>query len=226
MAERLRRRRRSTAPLTLSLIALLGIAAGCGDDGGGSGDDAAGTTTAAEATSAPTNASSEPTTAPDGDVDDDDDDDVDDDDDDLCSVVDTTTVAEATGQEVLDATSTTGTGEVQGVGYQTVGCRYQVAPEGELEVQVLVDATGAPATAEVHTALEEASLGLTPSDDFPHEDVAGLGTSAFFLNSLLSNQLFVDTGSSVLLVEGELGDEEAPRAMLVDLAGAAVGVLG
>jgi hypothetical protein len=204
----------------LALLVLLGGAAACGGDDGGESDEEAAATTAAgpaPSTTAPpstTVPSSTTATGSDGA------------DDDLCSVVATDVVAEATGQEVVDTRSSSGTGEVQGVEYRTVGCRYDIQPDGELEVQVLVDESGATADAGIFADLQETSLGLRPSDDFPHEELADLGAAAFFLNSLLSNQLFVDTGSAVLLVEGEIGEEEAPRAVLEELAAAAVPLIG
>jgi hypothetical protein len=199
------------------LVLLLGLAAGCGDDDGATeADGAATSTTAADSapSTAPPDTTAPPTTSAPGDVGD------------LCSTVSPETVAEATGQEVVDTTPSTGTGEVQGVEYRTAGCTYGVPPEGGLEVEVLVDEAGDPASSEIFTALEQASLGLTTSDEFPHQEVAGLGQRAFFINSLLSTALFVDTGSLVLLFEGEIGEDEAPRPMLQELATTTLDALG
>ena len=139
--------------------------------------------------------------------------------------LDVDAVAEAAGAEVVDTRDSTGTGSLDGVEYASETCRFEFA-EGDVRVAVLATPSGDPFGADGFAELQAASASRTGSDDFPHEDIEGVGSAAFFVGSLLGNQLVVDTGSVVLSIEGDVDGEPLSRDAISAVAAIAVDALG
>lgn len=140
----------------------------------------------------------------------------------FCDLVPAEEVAAAAGVEVSETTETTGTGSYQEIDYSTVGCTYEVAEGGNISISGLTDDMG--------TQLDSAILGelMTASeassfDDFPHEEVDGLGEGAFFQAGLgPPNRLFVDASPSPVLVIQNHRDLPMERESLQAVAEVAV----
>ena len=115
--------------------------------------------------------------------------------------------------------------ESSGVEYASETCRFEFA-EGDVRVAVLATPSGDPFGADGFAELQAASASRTGSDDFPHEDIEGVGSAAFFVGSLLGNQLVVDTGSVVLSIEGDADGEPLSRDAISAVAAIAVDALG
>lgn len=210
-------RRTLRARLAVATVLALAVV-GCGDDGGDDEQTAASTEDTVDGTTASTTEAPDDTTEPSGTTAGEAPD--------ICEALPADTVAGAAGAEVVDTRPTTGTGSLDGIDYATAGCTYDLADDGSVDVRVLTDPSGALLTSDGFAELQATSAGRRGSDDFPHEDVSDLGTGAFFLAGLLSNQLFVDTGSLVLELDGDAADEPLPRDTLRAIAVEAVTAVG
>ncbi len=145
---------------------------------------------------------------------------------DLCDLLASDVVATAGGVEVVGTQPATGTGSLDGIDYATEGCTYELADGGSVDVRALTDPDGAPFGPDGFAELRAASDARRGSDDFPHEDVSDLGAGAFFVASLLGNELVVDTGTAVLTLDGEVADEPLSRDALRAVAAEAVTAVG
>lgn len=208
----------TTRPLrTLALATVLALALlGCGDDGGDDEQTSASTegptaTTTDEAATSTEDTTA--TTAADGLPA-------------LCDALTADAVATAGGVEVVGTQPSTGTGSLDDVEYASEGCTYELADGGRVRVRALTDPAGAPFTADDFAALQATSAGRDGSDDHPHEDIADLGAGAFFQASLLGNELYVDAGSVVLLVDGDVADGPMSRDAVRAVAAEAVTAVG
>ena len=80
--------------------------------------------------------------------------------------------------------------------------------------------------ADFFAALADVSAAST-MDDFPHQEVEGLGDGAFFKAGLRSGDLVVLHGGGILIVEGETpAGEQLGQAEMQAVAEAALATLG
>lgn len=117
----------------------------------------------------------------------------------LCDIVSADDVAAAAGIEVASTTPSSGTGSYQEIEYSTIGCSYETADGGDVSINALTDEMGTQLEPEILLDLTAASAASS-FDDFPHEEVPGLGNGALFLASLgPSDSLIIDASPAPVL---------------------------
>lgn len=143
----------------------------------------------------------------------------------LCQDLALEDVVAASGIEVVEAEEVFGGATVQDLEYQTEGCSFAVAEgDGEVTVKEVLDPEGGAEA--FFAALADVSATST-MDDFPHQEVEGLGDGAFFKAGLRSGDLVVLHGGGILIVEGETpAGEQLGQAEMQAVAEAALATLG